>query len=102
MFIVVAQFIAPPENDLPAANMTDYSTDIESTSPDIFNYDTPPPSYDQVIRARGGSNPSNIHLVQIDSRSKFGKIYESQKSSIRFFSHAIFINLQIFYIARYD
>ena len=82
--------------------MTDFSIDIESTSPDIFNYDTPPPSYDQVIRARGESNPSNIHRVQIDSISKFGKIYESQKSSIRLFSHAIFINLQIFYIARYD
>ena len=84
LIFVVAQFIAPPENDLPAANMTDFSIDIESTSPDIFNYDTPPPSYDQVIRARGESNPSNIHRVQIDSISKFGKINESRKLSRNF------------------
>ena len=98
MIFVVAQFIAPPENDLPAANMTDFSIDIESTSPDIFNYDTPPPSYDQVIRARGESNPSNIHRVQIDSISKFGKINESRKLSRNLISHLPSLLIYKYYI----
>ena len=67
---VVAQVYSSPQNYLPTAPMTDFSTVNPSSSSNIFNYDTPPPSYDQVCNQTSRGRKS-LHHEPTDSKSKF-------------------------------
>ena len=70
---VVAQVYFLSVNYIPTAPMTDLSIVEPSSSSNIFNYDTPPPSYDQVYnKASRGSK--SLHHVPTDSTSKFDEL----------------------------
>ena len=70
---VVAQVYSPSLNYIPTAPMTDLSIVEPSSSSNIFNYDTPPPSYDQVYNQASRGSKS-LHNVPTDSTSKFHEL----------------------------
>ena len=70
---VVAEVYSPSLNHIPTAPMTDFSTVHPSSSSNIFNYDTPPPSYDQLYNQARRESKSLQH-VPSDSMSKFDEL----------------------------
>ena len=70
---LVAQICPSSQNHLPTAPMTDLSTHSPPSTSITFNYDTPPPSYDEVRNQDGrGSEPSKH--VPHHSTGKFDQL----------------------------
>ena len=70
---VVAQIRPPSQKYLPTAPMTDLSTHSTPSTSTTFNYDTPPPSYDEVrSQACRGSEP--LEHVPHHSTGKFDQL----------------------------
>ena len=81
---VVAQICPPSQKYLPTAPMTDLSTHSPPSTSTTFNYDTPPPTYDEVRNQAGrGSEPSKH--VPHHSTGKFDQLKYLLPFVVRFY-----------------